>query len=221
MNRLKILGVLVFALFALFAVASSVASAEMVLPEFTKESAGRSTTPNGSTLNGAAVISCKKAPASFGPTSKKLGTYTIDFEECSAEGEECHSLGDSAGKILSGGSWHLVLETLSGTDTRLVWFLWQELHIECKFLSTLVVLRGNVLCEIKQKKAGEFEINCEVTAVGGHTQKFTSYENDAGTLVSTGVGLLSAVDEGTFEASGWLSTANIVTAVNTKDELIN
>lgn len=215
MRQLKIFAVMLMAVFTLGAVAVSSASAAMALPELTNTNNGTISGGVGK-FRGAATITCNKVSGS-GTTaaSLKLGTYTLDFKECEAFKEECHSLGATAGLIATGGEWHLVLDTLAGTDFRLIWFLVKNLHIECKFLSSLVVVEGNVLCEIKELKEGEFEINCD-TEEEGKKQHFREFENTAGEKVTTGIGLESSLDEGAFEKSTEEALKNISLVANDK-----
>jgi hypothetical protein len=222
MNRLRLfsLMVAVAAVFALaVAVVSSASGAAMTLPEFSNAVGGNSTSGPG-TLFGATEINCKKAIGSQGATSKSLGTYALNFEECTTLSTiKCHSLGQATGSntIATTGQYHVLLEggtTGAPTHVWLLWFLVTELHIECEFASTLVLVKGNVLGTIKEESETKFAVNVAATKKG---QAFNSYENDNGTLITVG-GLLAAIGTGTFETSYENSPGSLITAAKTKLE---
>jgi hypothetical protein len=196
MKRLKTNCLLVITVIGLCVVVPSVASAaEMTLPEFTVATPGTDVSGAG-TLFGPIQIKCKKDKSQFlfNSGTHVLGTFTFDFEECTLGGEECHSLGDAAGIILDSGEWHLVLDTLSMVDHHLIWWLLKELHIECKFLSVLLLFKGNNLGTITGSKT-EFII--EMRAKGAKEQEFKEFENNKGEKVKAQ--LLVSEDGGTFE----------------------
>ena len=218
MKRLKILGVLAVTVFVLGAVTVSVASAAaMKNPEFTVTTNGTGTS-SAATFFGAAEIKCKSGTGTGTAINKKEGTGTGDFKECSLFNEECHSLGDAGGVILGGGITRLVLGDVSGKDQRLALGEGKELHIECKFLSTLVIVRGSVLGSIEAKAGTKNEFIVKVKAKGAKEQEFTEYLNEKEEAVK--VHLESSTNEGTFSESAEEAGEGIVkTEKNT--ELIN
>lgn len=183
--RLKIFA---SALIALVLLVSTSASASMTLPEFV-------TKANGTATGGAAKLAasgvetvCKSGTESDTmEASKKSGTFSIDFKECSSPvtGTECHSEGDAAGIILVEGTWHLVLTTVSATDKHLIWYLVKELVIKCGTVG--ITIKGNVLGEITpaNKVTKIYEAKVQTTVAGGTTQQeYTSFENSNGEQVS-------------------------------------
>jgi hypothetical protein len=204
MQRLKMLGLLVMAVFAFAAVAASSASA-VALPVFSVATGFTGTSEAGELKSTAASIKCKKDTSEGGHTSNTLGPYTIDFKECTLGGEECKSLGGSAGLIQVGGEWHLVRLK---TEDAGIWFLVPLTHIECKLLATLVLVLGSVLGLITPilKLTNKFEI--AVKAPGG-VQAIKEYENDAGAKVA--VSLKSSADNGEEGAATENSEENKIT----------
>lgn len=108
MQRLRILGIALVAIFALSAIVSATASAEFpeILPvptptaplTFTSETVGGSK-PILETTKGV-KIECAKATNKGEFTSQDLGTATIDFEGCESKGAKCKAEGDVNGTIL-------------------------------------------------------------------------------------------------------------------------
>ena len=203
MNKaVKILGTLVVAMLMLSALATSGASAAaMKNPEFTVETGGTSTSGEGK-LFGLAEIKCKSDTDTTTATNKKEGTISIDFKECTLGGKQCHSLGDAAGTILTGGSTLLVLLDISGKDQRGVLITIKELHIECEFLATLAVVTGAVLGLIEHEgtasKTTKFII--KVKAKGATEQEVKEYLNEKEEAVKAH--LSTSTDEGTASESG-------------------
>jgi hypothetical protein len=221
MSRLRLFGLLL-AVVAVFAVAvavvSSASGATMELPVFSTATGGTSTGGVG-TLFGATEIACKKDKGLQGAISNTLGTYDLNLEECTTVGSACHSLGQAAGSqvILTTGQYHLLLTGGAdggSTHQYLIWFLLAELHVECEILSTLVILRGNYLGQIKEESETKFSVGVSATKGG---QNIKEYENNNGTLVAA-EGLLAAINEGTFKASFDNSTGSLITVTKTKLE---
>jgi hypothetical protein len=202
MKRLKLAGLLAAAVLVVGAAAASSASAvEMRLPSFSNVTinAGTDVSLGASTFFGAVALKCDSNTSQFViAATGKEGSFTLDFEGCTAVGEECHSLGDKPGIILMGGTWHLVLDTLAGVDSRLILFEPKELHSECKLLTSLVLLKGNFLGKIEGVRGIQFTIGTFATSATG--QEFKEYENNSGTSVKTQ--LLSNTNGGTFAESG-------------------
>jgi hypothetical protein len=194
MQRFRFLGLAVLAVFGLSAMASSVASAaEMVLPGFLPApAAGETVTGTGGAVEWGflgAKIRCTGLTSQqlFNTGSDNLGTFTIDFKGCSLGEKQCHSLGDTItnekeGIILAGGTWHLVL-ILTPSDVHVVLFLLQEVHVECAFAaSKLLLLRGDMAGVITGSgKTYKLEFN-EPKA---EEQEIKEFENNAGEKVKT------------------------------------
>jgi hypothetical protein len=209
MQRFKVLGMGLLTVFVLAAVATSVASAETVLPEFTVESKIFGTTGKSKLNLTGAAIPCNKGSFTGSATSKKLGTGTLWFLECKIGGEECHSLGDGAGNILitgTGTEYHVV--RLKTADAG-VWLLFPATHIECKFEGLLIVVKGNVLGLITPilVKTKVFTVNVNVVA---GAQEITTFENDAGEKVTAK--LEGSISGGAFKAATEESAENKFTA---------
>ena len=200
MKVMRILGALAIAVCALAALASSGASAAMVLPTFSVQTNGTSTSGAG-TLFGAAEIRAADDSDTFTMNAdRRSGTFHIDFLESKALGQECHTAGDLAGIILLGGNYKLVLDTLGGVDHHLILFEPEEAKIECKFLSTRVVVKGNVLGTIVSTGTSGKEYKVDVNATSKTGQEYKEYENDAAEKVKTQ--LLSNTNGGAFSESG-------------------
>jgi hypothetical protein len=194
MHRFKVLGLTLMAVFALAAVVQATANASMVLPEFTtktgwegKSGAGKLTTAAGDEIKCAAGTNSGTTEA-----SKKLGTFTITFTACKSEkpiaGAECAS-GSAKETIVTNGTWHLVLTTISGADKHLIWFLVSPLVVKCSIFEFKI--SGNVLGSISPAntltKIYTLGVNVPIVA----QQEFTTFENDSGeqtkaSLVSSG-----------------------------------
>jgi hypothetical protein len=219
--------VLVFALFAVAAVASATASAE-TLPYFTPTTATGTGTSGAVVLTaGSTKLDCKNGTNSFGAATRSvngerpfnLGQYTIDFKECTLNlGEQCHSLGDEHGVILLQGEYHLVTIDNSAKEKRAgVWFLLPAggLHIECELLATLLIMTGNVLGLIANEKDTEdlranarFRRFSILVAVVGGAQANTVFLNNEGREVKAS--LILKVNEGAETASTLESAENVI-----------
>jgi hypothetical protein len=117
MKRIRLLGLMLLAVFALSAVAATSAFAEeepIILPTptptapltFTGVSEGE-TILQGTAE--ASKVKCLKAPNTGEFTSAHLGKVTVDFEECKLGASNCSSAGDAAGTILlTNADVHLV-----------------------------------------------------------------------------------------------------------------
>ncbi len=176
-KRVMVGAALVGLLLAASVATSSAAAVE--LPEFGVET--RFTGTDGKmklNLTGGET-KCNSGTNSFSPSSKRLGTFTIDFKECSLGGKECHSEGDAEGIVLIAGEYHLV--RIKAGDAG-VWFLLTTVKLTCKFLSLKEELKGNVLGLITPigTKTTRFTININV--IEGK-QETTEFENDGGEKV--------------------------------------
>jgi hypothetical protein len=218
MQRLKILGVALMAVFALGAFVSATASAAvLVLPEKEETWKGESGKGSLEVLKGAATIVCQKDKSEgIFEATKPLGTFHIDFEGCKASIAACTGLGEAKEVILTLGTTHLVFDTLAAKlaeDGVAVLFLVEPTHFEC--LGKLFVVEGQLLCLIKpvEKLAKHFEIVCSKGKESGDPGELT-YWNEEGKEVKineeTG-GLLTKENEGKGVMSGENTTALILT----------
>jgi hypothetical protein len=216
MHRFKLI-VMAFMLMALFgAVTSSVASAEITLPEFTVETKATSTSGKSEFAVEGSSIKCGSGTGEFIPTSKKLGIFTISFKECKGPATvgRCWSLGDPKGEILFGGEWHLVIILPNGTI--LIWILLSHedkevgglkpLHLECEKVLALSLLWGCFLLVITpdDKTTKEFSFDAERE---GETDRITRFDNNEGKEVEA-EGLKGSVDGGATRSVGWESRTN-------------
>jgi hypothetical protein len=153
---------------------------------------------------GLAAIGCKSASGegTVEPNGH-LGLYHITFEDCTAAGGECTGLGDSAGNILSLGSWHLVYYTLRATLGEAgvaTLFLVDNIHFVCNTIIgevlQRVLLGGMVMCSEQEANAltKTTETHCKEGA--SDHPALSKYYNEAGTLVSISP-LESSENEGT------------------------
>ena len=223
MQRFRILGVALVAMFALSAVVSATASAEVkILPALTAEEkwtgeSGAGTLealPGGSTHE----VACKKdkSEGTF-EQNKPLGLFHITFEGCTAGFGTltCTGLGEGNGIILSLGSAHLVWDKLGAELGTGVLFLPEPTHFLCVGLGkdVLFLVTGEVLCLMKSSVplTKHFEIVCEGTK--GDPGE-TTYWNEGGTEVKMGEEkLLTSENEGAGAMSSEKTTALILTIV--------
>jgi hypothetical protein len=194
MKRLKLVGVILGALFALGLTAAN-ALAAVNLPDISVtltggvypiEAKGTLTaaatklgSSTGVTLSGTGVtLLLKTAELSA------LGTFTTVFTKVkNSEGDECSSSGDAKGVVLVSGEFHLVPISLSPLTLGIL-FLVSELEIACTAgVSPLV--RGNVIGSIN----GIGSEATELTGFGGKLegelgkQNISEYYNDGGTKI--------------------------------------
>ena len=203
MRRSSLFGLLFVVMFVLGAVGASTSSAaEMKSPEFNGAPGVGHISAKAGTLFGAQNITCKESSGSTGLNagSTNLGTVTIDFNGCTLLGEECHSLGDKAGLILTGGTFHLVLLIINGKDDLGILILATPVHIECKFLTILDTVTGMVIGLIDRKAVKGKEFLILVHAKGAKEQEVKEYLNEKEEAVKEV--LLSSVNEGTATESG-------------------
>jgi hypothetical protein len=139
MQRLKMLGVAVLAIFALAAVAVSSASALPTVTALPGETTGNIVATGSATGKDIAELSTAlSAPI----TSEKVnletsiasgaskGTYVATFTKASFEGKECNTAGDADGVILVTGEVHLV-DGLPGTVPAAAFLIAGTLEILC------------------------------------------------------------------------------------------
>ncbi len=222
MQRLKILGVALMAVFALSAVVAATASAEVViLPKLAAEETYKGESGKGTLemLKGIAVVVCQKdkSEGTFEAT-KPLGLFHIDFEGCKASIAACTGLGEAKEVILSLGIAHLVFDTLGKVLSEAgigVLFLLEPVHFECA--GKLMMVEGQVLCLIKpvNKLTKHFEIVCEKGKESGDPGE-TTYWNEAGTEVKMGLELLLTKEDG---QPGVMSGENTMALILTTKEI--
>jgi hypothetical protein len=216
MKRLKLVGVLLGALFALAMLASS-AYAAVNLPDI-------SVTLTGGKYPVHAVGSLAAAATKLGSASgvsltgtgvtlllltaelSALGTFTTDFTGVeNKEKVKCSSTGDAAGVVLVSGEFHLVPINLSPLTLGIL-FLVSEVEIICPKGESPIV-RGNVIGSVN----GIGSEGTELTGFGGvlegaeGKQNISEYYNDGGTKVKAkleqeaGAGFVAADENVTGE----------------------
>ena len=185
MQRFRIIGLAILAIFAIGAVASATASAEelRLLPLGTATNPVKFNVSSGAGKLGSAVaeVKCKKDTGTGETTSARLGKFRVTFEECksTATGEPaCRGLSDLPGNITAEGEFHL--RRLLGTEAEqkhiVVFFLLKEVHFSCSIV--LVKVTGCVAGLIKpiNTLAKELEIGLELEA---GKQKILEADTDA------------------------------------------
>jgi hypothetical protein len=184
------------------AVGAMLASSAFALPTLLIGSAGEgASTWTGANVGatewqingGLAKIQCKSAVGEGTVEAKKpLGTYHINFKECtdSVLKKACTGTGDEAGLILTLGSWHLVYDTLkaglTGSGVAIL-FLAGKVNFECTATGAKIEQKGGgmALCLILNPEAltKTFEFHCKLRS-GSFGPEETKYDNAAGTMVS-------------------------------------
>ena len=145
------------------------------------------------------------------------GTISIDFLEFSLAGEPCWSLGDKAGTILEGGTYRFVLLTIGGKDALGI-VLFINVHLECKFLSTLFSITGAVIGLIDPVAGSKKDFLLLFHAKKQNEQEVKEYLNEKEEAVKQH--LTSAANEGTAEESA-LEDGEITLFTEKEAELIN
>jgi hypothetical protein len=154
MRQVRLLGLVLMAIFALGVTLSAMASAELNITNLPETNTGKNwkgkndeAKPQLVGLN--ATVTCEKATAT-GTEEKAhpLGLFHITFGECSAVvgglKVTCTGLGEAAGVILSLGTWHLVYDQISPELLTATLFLPELTHFSCSVL--LVEVKGELLC---------------------------------------------------------------------------
>jgi hypothetical protein len=213
------------ALLVVGALAASVASAAMTLPEF--KNAENSTSAAGTStvsVEGGASRACTgtSGTQNFKTGSKNLGTYTLTFTGCTEGGESCLSLGGTAGRIVVSGEWHLVLEEKNGIHLWLFLFLLPatDVHVECPKAPIKLWLLLGVLLGLLEPGAGTAtkEYKLIITTSNG-AQAESSYENNEGKLLTTQILLMS--QENGKEKKAGLSTTGATLKFPVTNEIKN
>jgi hypothetical protein len=209
MQRVKVIGLVLMAVFMMSAVAATAASAE-TLPEFVKELEFEGTSGAGELgLTGANITCTSSNILGHKPENKKLGLFFVHFSGCKLGGKGCNSLGDVKEIILVHVVWHLV-RLLKGSEHAGIWLLVLNVHIECEFLKTLVLVQGNVLGLIEPVKTKTAKYPINLNAKEGK-QEFTKYVNDAGGEEEAK--LEGSINEGAFKPATETSANNKITTL--------
>ena len=218
MRQLKILGLTLMTVLALGLVAVETASAAlpwMTLPEFLTKTNFKGTSGTGELATARHSIKCTSDKDTGEAESKKLGQYNLEIKGCAAKEiitVKCNTRGDATEVILTPGTWHLVLTTISGVDVHLILFLTQEVALECSELTKIVVKAGTVLGEITPANQLTKNYTINFTAPNSR-QQYTTYENDSGDRVSTS--LLSNFNGGAFEPAVEITKGTLKTELDT------
>jgi hypothetical protein len=216
MHRLKLVGLVVLAVFAVAVgvAASASAATTMTLPEFVTKTSWKGSSGAGILRASGVEIKCTTGTNTGGiEATKKLGTFALLFLGCSSllTATECKTEGTTGtGNILTVGTWHLVLTTKAAADQRLIWFLVQEFVTKCGTVS--ITTKGNVLGEITPGNVLTKHYALKVLAPLG-VQEITTFENDSGELVSAS--LLSSAGVGFHVATEESAENKIETALDT------
>jgi hypothetical protein len=192
-RRASVLISWVVAALAALAVIAAVAFAGMPLPIFSGNAA-RATLSSAATrfvAMGGAIISCTtdSATITFNAGTRRLGPGTFTYNTCTQGGEQCRSLGDPLGTILTTGEWHLVLMERGGVDGHyfVVLLPAQRLHVECPTAAVkLDLISGAVEGPIGQRPGSKTEFGISIKDKEGKEgpQEFSEFENEAGTGVT-------------------------------------
>lgn len=210
MQRVKVIGLVLMAVFMMSAVAATAASAE-TLPEFVKELEFEGTSGKGELGLTGANITCETSNIlGHKPENKKLGLFFVHFNKCKLGGKACNSLGDAKEIILVHIVWHLVRLLKAPNEHAGIWLLVLNVHIECEFLKTLVLVQGNVLGLIEpvNTKTAKYTINLKAKE---GKQEFTKFVDDAGKEVEAK--LEGSVNEGAFKSATETSESNKITTL--------
>jgi len=211
MKRLKILGIVLIAVFALGAMASAPAfgAIEVLNKNHEKINSGlkasghTATTTKLEILEGFAETKCPEVLYEGEQTSARLGVFHLHWHKCTTSlGGTCTGLGDETGLVLALGTAHLVEDKLTseGTLGAAALILVEPTHYACKvgFVTTLINVSGEVLCLVSPLTLTlTGKIKCEQGAKVGDPGE-TVYWNEAGTKVEMGEnGLLASENGGT------------------------
>jgi hypothetical protein len=170
---------------------TTTAYAASALPEFSVATASTDTGVETAISAGPISIRCKTDVGKFG-AGTKLGTFVIDFKECTSLAQPCTGLAQTSGLIEVTGEWHLV-SSLTNRKSYAIWFLFASsdgataVHVECSGAEgTLTLIWGNVLALIEEKSERTFKINTETEGSGPTLkQKITEFGNNNGEIVKS------------------------------------
>jgi hypothetical protein len=221
-HRATVLVTCLIAVFAIIAATAALASAVMALPTFSGTAATQSNETGGkhtATVAGGASIKCESETALSTLATRNSGPFTLDCNTTTQGGEECHSLGDSAGVILISGTWHLVLDVRSSVDGHYLLLELSELHVECpKSAVKLLLFSGALLASIAAHAGSETVYGETSKDGGGVAQEFSEYENDTGTGVKVA---LKAQQEGGKAKETFVELENVQVTFNASTKIEN
>jgi hypothetical protein len=204
MRKLKLFGVAFAAVFVFGVITVASASATTALPEWSPPSVGTATTGVGTLNLEGATVTCKKSTSGFS-AGASLGTFKVDFTECTEKGEACTGLGQTTELIEVHGEWHLVrllksplhyeILLLFGPDNG------SDIHFECVALGSLFLIWDGILGLIIQLTPHTAELHFS-TEGAGNTIKETNreYLNNAGENVT--LELKGKINSGTERTAG-------------------
>jgi hypothetical protein len=183
MKRVKLLGLTLFAIFAMSACAAATASAENKLlplgtvanPVTFKVKSGA-----GKLIGNGLEIKCTSDKGTGSVTSERLGAFEVTFEGCTGLlGVKCSdlSVADSVGTITVMGEFHQRMG-LTGQPLGLILFLILHLHVLCGGVLSLVL--GCVVGKLEHVNELVSAEKILVLAPGG-VQEITSADNEAET----------------------------------------
>jgi len=214
MQRLKLMGLALMAVFALSAVvsASSLGAVEILnknghkAENITFSGTSKKTT-TFTILEGFGETKCSEVVTEGTQTgSTLLGLFHLHWTGCTTNvGGTCTGLGDLvAGTILALGTYHLVEDKLlsEGSLGMGILFLLEHVHYTCEggliIGKPLILVLGEVLCLVTPLTLTTvFTIKCEKGAHNGDPKE-TKYWTEGGTEVNMGENaLLASEDEGT------------------------
>jgi hypothetical protein len=216
MRRIAMLGLTILTAVALAAIASSAAFA-VELPEYETQTNFTGTSGSLKLNLAGAGIKCTSASTTGTASSKTHATGDMDITGCTLGGEECHSLGDPSGKVLV-ELLFIMLRLKSGSAGEL-FGLDKELHLECKFASTLILIAKEnasnsqgILGIITPILTATKEYKAAVNVNAG-VQEATQFETDTGEKVT--VKFEGSVNGGAFKAATLEQANNAVTTAAT------
>ena len=229
MRRLTLFGLMMVAVVALVVGVFGVSGASAALmagpgfnaPVGNGHDEGKETTFFGGVNLTSKSVESKEGQPKFSATEPKVleGTISIDFLEVSAGGEPCWSLGDPSGTVLTGGTYKFVLLIIGGKDDLGILILVSNnLHLECKFLSLLLIVGGMVLGLIEPFAGSKKDFLILVHAKGQKEQEVKEYLNEKEEAVKEH--LTVAVNEGTAEETAE-EAGEVLLLTEKEAELIN
>jgi hypothetical protein len=222
MYRLQAVSLALLAVFTLGVITVEAASAaSTVLPEFSREVAGKGTSGTSTVNLEGTKVGCPSAEEAIGPLSRRSGTFKFLFGDCVSGGESCHSLGEALGSLTIEitGEYHVVSRA-SDRTFYMIWLLLAStdgagaLHVECEAPSIGLILQwGNVLGRISAVPAGS-EQTCQIvfkSEGSGKTikQELTTFGNNSGTEVTV-EGLKGKLGTGTSRMATVSAEANLL-----------
>jgi len=210
MQRLKLLGLALVAIFALSALVSAtsfgaieILNKNKVKVENTEFSGHSNKETVFTVLEFFGKTKCPEVLIEAHLLSAQLGDFHLHWHKCTTNlGGTCTGLGDEEGLILALGTFHLVYDKLlaEGPLGAGILFLLEHVHYVCEggliIGKKLVLVLGEVLCLIEPLTLGtEIKVKCEGT--NGDPAE-TKYWTENGQEVNMGQNaLLASEDEGT------------------------